>query len=213
MSDTTTTPQPVSFAIGQIVYAAHEYTGEILRHIVADFNGTDVRFLCDSGSYHKSCVSATPTDDRAFTCESCRSVQEHGPAPKRTMTAAAAGPALMALLPERDYEPLDDFPDCWLAADLVRSGIGTVRIVIADDITVYAFDAGMACRYSATFTPDTAESVVVAALDQIEREALGLGHVYTVVVSDETGRSVYSNKTRAVSVYRALGFAWSCTTE
>lgn len=217
MSDTTTsTPQPVAFLHGQTVYVAHEYTGDMWQHIVNGFDGTTVTFLCDPAGFHRDYVSHATTATDVQNCETCADLaKSHGNIGQRTQ-AAAAGPGLMEILPQRDYEPVDDYvfdSDVWLAADLLRPGMGTVRVVVTDEITVYAFDPNLVVRYSVRFAPSTPDAVIVAALDQIEREALGLGHVYTVVVSDETGRSVYSNKTRATSVHRALGFAWSCTTE
>jgi hypothetical protein len=72
------------------------------------------------------------------------------------------------------YEPDDNAESHTLAADLVVSGIGTIRVIRAEgETTVHAFDRYMVNRWTARFqgAPD---SIVIAALESAELELAGL---------------------------------------
>jgi hypothetical protein len=79
-------------------------------------------------------------------------------------------PSLLDHLMNAGYEPDDDAPGSTLWADLVVSGIGTVRCIIdGPDTNVHAFDQFMVEDWSARFTgaPDAA---VIATLETAEWE-------------------------------------------
>ena len=72
---------------------------------------------------------------------------------------------LLDHLQEQGYEPQDS-GDEWF--DLIASGIGSVRVVLSDDIYVYAFDGYMASEWEARFTPGTPDAVILATLEAAE---------------------------------------------
>ena len=72
---------------------------------------------------------------------------------------------LLDHLQEQGYEPAD-FSDEWY--DLVVSGVGSVRVVVSDDIYVYAFDKFMVCEWQVHLSSGASDAVIVAVLQAAE---------------------------------------------
>lgn len=67
------------------------------------------------------------------------------------------------------YEPEEGRPARELACILTAPGVGSVRVVVADDVEVHAFDRYMSCRWSARLS-NAPGAVVLAVLEGAERE-------------------------------------------
>jgi hypothetical protein len=77
-------------------------------------------------------------------------------------------------LMDAGYEPDDSTTGQTMAADLIVSGIGSVRCIrTCGEAEVHAFDQYMNCRWSARFAsaPDT---IVIGALEAAEWELAAL---------------------------------------
>ena len=72
---------------------------------------------------------------------------------------------LLDHLQEQGYEPAD-FSDEWY--DLIVSGIGSVRVIVSDDIYIYAFDKHMANEWQLHLSPGTPDALIVAILQAAE---------------------------------------------
>jgi hypothetical protein len=79
---------------------------------------------------------------------------------------------LIDVLSERGYEPQEDTAEHeHLRADLTFSGLGSVRVIIADDVTVLAFDRYMAEMWSAKFSDLAPLAAITATMDAAESAA------------------------------------------
>jgi hypothetical protein len=85
-------------------------------------------------------------------------------------TPVIAAAELIDVLSERGYEPDEDAPD-FCRADLVTSGLGSVRVVIADDVEVCAFDRYMNLRWSARLGNAAPLAAMAGVMDAAERDA------------------------------------------
>ena len=86
-------------------------------------------------------------------------------------TAVAAVQALLAALPDRDYEPVED--DAVLQAQLSCPNVGRITVTVTDaNTTIRAWDYTAVILYSVTFTCDAPSTAILAALSAVEGDLL-----------------------------------------
>lgn len=85
-------------------------------------------------------------------------------------TPVTAAAELIGLLAERGYEPDEDAPE-FCRADLVTSGLGSVRVVIADEVEVHVFDRWTNLRWSARLGNAAPLAAIAGVMDAAERDA------------------------------------------
>lgn len=77
---------------------------------------------------------------------------------------------LMDHLQEQGYDPDTHSTHSWLTAELVVSGIGTVRVIINDgSVEIFVFDSFMACEWDATLS-NAPDAAIIAVIETAERQ-------------------------------------------
>lgn len=91
-------------------------------------------------------------------------------------THVAAAEILLDTLPDRNYVPDERAASVWLRATRAAADGRSVTVTVDDSNTaISAYDEQRVLRYSVIMCSETPDTVVIDALNAVERDALGIG--------------------------------------